>query len=292
MEASNSSRAPSSPFFGWSPILAGAFIAAALFFILLSFGAALGLGTASSAPTWRDASIALAILSGVYLLLASVASFAVGGYISGRLRSWSGLHGADPEFYAGVRGLIVWALSIVFGALLAFAATQALRPATAYVGNNAGAASSPGGEALIAYELDRLFRAERRPADADVSYPRAEAARILLSGSGHSGMAAEDRAYLTTLTRSATGLTQPEADRRVDVTVVRARDAISRARKLTVLIGFMTAASLLLGAVISWLASERGERDGRGLDRAAMDDWFKLRPVATASDAPDAPVAK
>jgi hypothetical protein len=138
---------------------------------------------------------------------------------------------------------------------------------------------------LIAYELDRLFRAERRPADADVTYPRAEAARILLTSSGHSGMAAEDRAYLTTLTRNVTGLAQPEAERRVGVAVARAREAVSRARKLTVLIGFMTAVSLLLGAVVSWLSSERGERDGRGLDNAEIGTWFKTRHVATTTGA-------
>jgi hypothetical protein len=40
--------------------------------------------------------------------------------------------------------------------------------------------------------LDRLFRAERRP-NADLDYPRAEAARILLTTSSHRGMQPEDR---------------------------------------------------------------------------------------------------
>jgi hypothetical protein len=34
-----------------------------------------------------------------------------------------------------------------------------------------------GGENLIAYDLDRLFRAEQRP-NANLDYPRAKAARI------------------------------------------------------------------------------------------------------------------
>jgi hypothetical protein len=50
-------------------------------------------------------------------------------------------------------------------------------------------------ENFIAFDLDRLFRSERRT-NADVDYPRAEAARILPTTSSHRGMQPEDRAYL------------------------------------------------------------------------------------------------
>ena len=43
----------------------------------------------SAAPTWRDASAALAILSGLYLIIQAVVSFGVGGYIAGRTRTAS-----------------------------------------------------------------------------------------------------------------------------------------------------------------------------------------------------------
>ena len=49
----------------WSPVIAGALAATALSFILVTFAATVGLGVASSAPTWRDASAALWILSGL-----------------------------------------------------------------------------------------------------------------------------------------------------------------------------------------------------------------------------------
>ncbi|MGY3111237.1 hypothetical protein ACVWW7_007864 [Bradyrhizobium sp. LM6.9] len=67
----------------WSSIVAGAFAAAALSFILVSFGVAIGLGISSTSPTWRDASAALALLSGLYLILQAIASFGFGGYIAG-----------------------------------------------------------------------------------------------------------------------------------------------------------------------------------------------------------------
>ena len=43
-------------FLQWTPVFAGAAIGTALSFILLAFGAAIGLSTSSAAPTWRDAS--------------------------------------------------------------------------------------------------------------------------------------------------------------------------------------------------------------------------------------------
>src|SRR5205814_7664016 len=74
----------------WTPVIAGALAAAALSFILLTFGAAIGLGVSSTSPTWRDASAALALLSGLYVILQSIVSFGVGGYIAGRVRGTRG----------------------------------------------------------------------------------------------------------------------------------------------------------------------------------------------------------
>ena len=49
----------------WSSVIAGAFASGAMSFILVSFGVAIGLGVSSASPTWRDASAALALLSGL-----------------------------------------------------------------------------------------------------------------------------------------------------------------------------------------------------------------------------------
>jgi hypothetical protein len=49
----------------WTPITAGAIAASALSFVLFTFGSALGIALASSSPSWRDASVALAVLSGL-----------------------------------------------------------------------------------------------------------------------------------------------------------------------------------------------------------------------------------
>ena len=74
-------------FLQWSPIVLGALAATALSSVLLTFAVTIGLGVTSAAPTWRDASAALALLSGLYLIIQAVLSFGLGGYIAGRFRA-------------------------------------------------------------------------------------------------------------------------------------------------------------------------------------------------------------
>ena len=73
-----------------------------------SFGVAIGLALSSASPTWRDASFALVLLSGLYLVLAALASYGLGGYIAGRMRRRYD-PGELPEFQDGMHGLLVWA---------------------------------------------------------------------------------------------------------------------------------------------------------------------------------------
>src|SRR5690606_40589823 len=77
----------STAYIQWGPVIAGGLAAAALALVLHSFGAAIGLAVSSTAPTWRDASIALWLLTGLYLILVALASYGLGGYIAGRARS-------------------------------------------------------------------------------------------------------------------------------------------------------------------------------------------------------------
>lgn len=251
----------------WGPIVAGAVAAAALALVLHSFAAAIGVSVSSTAPTWRDASIALVLLSGLYLILAAIASYGLGGYVAGRTRTRLSAGAPDEiEFRDGAHGLMVWAVATLLTGLLAFGAAQSLARVAAPSGGPAGASTSVGGENIIAYDLDRLFRADRRPAEGDIEYSRAEAARILLTAAGHRGMAADDRAYLVRLVAGRTGLAPPDAERRVDDVVARARDNIRRARRSAVLLGFMAGAAALIGAAAAWFAAAAG---GRHRDGAA-----------------------
>src|SRR4029078_12016098 len=86
-------------YISWGAVIAGAIAASALTFVLITFGAALGISIASPFATWRDTSVALALLSGLWLLLTAVASFALGGYLAGRLRAtWDTTTADEGEF--------------------------------------------------------------------------------------------------------------------------------------------------------------------------------------------------
>jgi hypothetical protein len=253
----------------WSPILLGAFAATALSFVLVTFGATIGLGVTSAAPTWRDASAALAILSGIYLILQAILSFGLGGYIAGRVRT-SVLPGPveQTEQADGLHGLAVWALAVVMGAILATllgAATLSRSPAAG------SSVRTSAAEPLLSYELDRLYRAGRRAPNIDLTSERAEAGRILLTSSSHNGMSADDRSYLIQQVAAATGLAGADAERRVDNVIANAKIAIARSRRSTIIVAFSVATAILLGAIAAWAAACAG---GRHRDGAPLPEWM------------------
>jgi hypothetical protein len=257
----------------WSTIIAGTVAAAALAFVLHTFALAIGLSVSSTSPTWRDASFALAFLSGLYLLLVAIASYAFGAYVAARMRARLTPATVDEvEFNDGMHGLIVWALATLLAGLLALAALQVLPRLAAPSGTSAGAASSVAGENIIAFDLDRLFRGgERRPA-GDLTYPRSEAARILLTTTSHSGMQADDRTYLVRLVAATTGIPPSDAERRVTEVSAQAKADINHARRSAVILGFMIGAAALVGAAIAWAAACVGGRHRDG--REAVPSWM------------------
>ncbi len=252
----------------WTPAWVGALVSAAVSFVLLAFGSALGFAVASPSSSWRDTSAVFTLVSGLWLLLTALASFGLGGYLAGRLRIPLRPHSRDEvEFRDGIHGLLVWALAVLIGAVLAVAVSTAVTQR----GTDAKSSTSSTAEPLFALELDQLFRSDRRPVDPGDSELRAQAARIISSGLGHRTMAPEDRAYLIRLVETRTGLVATDADNRVTQTVSKSRDAVAKARRSAVILAFMVGASLMLGAAVAWLAAAAGgqHRDG-GI---ALDFW-------------------
>lgn len=238
----------------WGPIIAGAVAASASSFVLISFATAIGLALVSPSPTWRDTSVALTALTGLWLLLVALGSFGLGGYIAGRVRSTWATNPDEVEFRDGLHGLLVWALAIVLGAVLG------LMTALSYaaLGSSTAQRASQGEPAFLAYEVDRLFRSDRRPNAPDPEL-RGEAGRVLMTGASRE-LANDDRAYLVRLVTARTGLEAPEADRRVGEILNETKQAARRARAASIIIGFMTAASLALGAASAWFAAGVGGR--------------------------------
>lgn len=260
----------------WGPAVAGAFVAAALAFVLHSFAVAIGLAVSSTAPTWRDSSVLLQILSGLYLVLVAIAAFGVGGYMAGRLRAPLASSAEEVEFRDGTHGVLVWALAMVLTALLAGITAQSLTRLAAPSGGPPGSAQSVAGENIIAYDLDHLFRAERRPPNTDLTYARSEAARILLTSAGHTGVSQDDRNYLTQLTASITGA--PDAQTRVDKVIAQARDNIRKARRSGVILAFMAGAAALVGAAVAWFAACAGGQHRDGKSTPSMTWPARARP--------------
>jgi len=266
MSFSEAPEGPTGRSFGvtWSAAIAGAVVAAALAFVLDSFGVAIGLGLSSASPTWRDTSFALVLLSGFYLLLTALAAYALGGYFAGRMRRPYG-PAENPEYDDGMHGLLVWGLATLLSGLVAVATVSFLQRTAGGVAASSQATSTVPGERLIGFELDRLFRGSERRAGGDLIYDRSEAARILLTTSSHSGMDPSDRAYLAKLIAADTGAPAPDAERRVDEAASHVKQDINRARSSAVILAFMIGAATLLGAVAAWAAAITAgrHRDGR-----------------------------
>jgi hypothetical protein len=254
----------------WGAVFAGALCGAGLAFVLDAFGAAIGLAVSSTAPTWRDASIGLTFLSGIYLILAAVISYGFGAFIAARLRPGVAVAADQVEMIDGYNGLIVWALMTVATALLIVITAQAITRAAAPSNSTAGAAQSVAGENILAFDLDRLFRGAR---NTPGEYQRAEAARILLTTSSHRGMQQDDRAYLVRLVEAVTGLAPGDAQARVNDISGRAKQNIDRARNNSVILAFMTAAAALAGAVAAWFTSTAGGRQRDGAIDLWRSDW-------------------
>jgi hypothetical protein len=238
----------------WGPVFAGAVVAAAVWSVLMAFASAVGLMIVSPSPTWRDTSLWLAILSGFWIIIVTVGSYALGGYLAGRVRStWR----ADPdevEFRDGAHGLLVWAVGVVLSVALLWATAATFTAANNAASPPREAAGAPG---FLAYELDRLFRSERRlePVAADV---RAEASRLLTKGIGRQEMPSEDRTHLVRVVAGATGLPAADAERRVIQVLTEARNSTSQARRTAVILGFAAAAALAAAAAAAWFAAAAG----------------------------------
>lgn len=107
----------------WPVIMAGAFLACAISFILLQFGVAIGLTRVVN--EWStDANITpIRVLGvGLWLLWVQLLATLAGGYLAGRMRMpVAGASEHERDMRDGVHGLLVWATStliVVAGATL------------------------------------------------------------------------------------------------------------------------------------------------------------------------------
>ena len=275
----------------WPAILAGAFVAVAISTLLTTFGAAIGLSAVSPYSGKGFSATALGIAAALWVLWVGVSSLAAGGYLAGRMRRRS--HDAsehESDIRDGAHGLVVWAIGTLLAAYLATSSIAAITRGAANVAVTGAAAAVSGatqkaGETPDAMTLvtDRLWRA---PANAGGAAPvdpnlHQDAARLFATTITNGTLADDDKAWLTQQVAAATGVTREEAGKRVDDTVAqakdvaaKARDAADAARRVGVLVAFLTAASLLVSAAAAWWAAMMGgnHRDA-GIDFSDLKAW-------------------
>ena len=273
-------RASGTPYLEWGPIFAGAIGAAALSFLLLTFGSAVGLSLTSPWPNSGVSVKTVAWAVAWWSVLVQIASFAAGGYLAGRLRSsWGDSRSDEGQFRDGAHGFSVWALGVLFGAvLIGLTGASALKTAVQSGANIAGGAaagfSTQAGDSVgtrpTDYATDLLLRAGPAAPPATGAVPnsdsqRAEASRIFAGSIKNGEFTARDRDYLTQVVVTRTGLPQAEAQRRVDDAMneaknleIKARDAADKARRAAIIAGFIAAASLLISLAVACFTAGLG----------------------------------
>ena len=254
------SAATESPVSGvsWAAVLSGAFVAAAIGFLLMALGAGMGLSSISPWPRPGLSAVRIAPGAVVWLILVQLLASALGGYVAGRLRTkWVNVHTHEVYFRDTAHGLLVWAVSLVLGvAFLSSLATS--------IAKDLSEASADSQTTPLDYYVDSLYRSEHPVAEASDRSSRLETRVILTNALADPVISPGDRSYLASIVASRTGLSASEASRRVDDTVARARAAMDKARKAVAHSLYWLVVALLVGAFSGSYAATVGgrQRDG------------------------------
>jgi hypothetical protein len=262
----------------WAAIAAGAIVSCALTFVVLAFGVGLGLSVVSPWGGSGVSATTFKIGTGLYLVVVAMLSSSIGGYIAGRLRSrWVGVHSDEVYFRDTAHGFVAWAFATVLGAVLLASPASSLLGGAA-TGATQGSASSANRAGPMDGYVDTLLRTDPAAAQnsgsnaGNVSESRGEIARLLAASLRNGGdLKPADREYVSKVVAARSGLSQPDADKRVNDVVTQAKADIDAARKAAAQLAFWLTASLLIGAFCASLAATEGGglRDGTWRRKAA-----------------------
>jgi hypothetical protein len=263
-------------------VIAGAFLAAAISFVLLTFGAAIGLSAVSPWPNSGASAKVIASIAVFWAMAQQIGAFMAGGYVAGRMRSRWHETGHEADFRDGLHGGLVWAVGVVIGAALFLSTAGSVAKTGAEVTGGAATAASASNSDPLDAVLDSMLRpttvaqsgttsTASPPASSSTAGPparpraaaigdetRAEMSRLLSTAVATGSLSGESRAYLVQIVAQRAGIPQQEAERRVDQAFNAAREAADKARRAGILTGFVTAASLVLSLGAAWWAAMRG----------------------------------
>jgi hypothetical protein len=255
----------------WPPIFGGAFAAAATSVILLALGSGFGLASVSPWPNPGASATGFTLMMAIWLIIAQWVSSGLGGYLTGRLRTkWVGVHTHEVFFRDTAHGFLAWAVAAVVGVAVLASVASSLVSGIAHQAPTVGLVSADGANQGVLQAnpspsyVDRLFRSDHPNAtDQDV---RAEATRILAIGIRSGDILAADQTYLAQVVAARTGLSQADAEKRVEEVIAKKKADADAARKAGAYLSIFTAVSMLIGAFIAAAAAALG---GRHRD----EDW-------------------
>ena len=281
-----------SGFVEWGPIIAGAVLASAISFVLLTFGTAIGLTTTSPWPNSGLLAKVVAALAVFWVMVQQIGAFLAGGYVAGRMRSrWREAGEDEVDFRDGLHGGLVWAVGVAIGAALLMMAAGATARTGAEIGGKIAATTAASTSDPMDAVLDPMLRSAARPAGAaapagappaNAADQRREMSRILATAVTPGGISNENRTYLAQLVAQRTGLPQPEAEKRVAEAINAAREAADKARRASILTGLVTAVGLVVSFGAAWWAGIQGgnHRDNSVPARFTfIPDRRRTRPV-------------
>jgi hypothetical protein len=267
----------------WSAIFAGAVVTVAASLALLLLGSGLGLTVLSPWSIGTLSVSTFAVSTAIWLIVVQWISSALGGYLTGRLRTrWAGVHSDEVFFRDTAHGLLTWSLATVIAAAALGSAVSSIvsggeKTVAAMTSTASGSGvGNSGAPALpVAYFVDLMFRPSPGAPSAsgsataigDRSATLAEASRILLTDLATGPTPQADRDYLAQLVASHTMRPLPDAQQRVndvlkqiDQAESKTKEAADVARKAGVTTSLLMVLALVIGAFIASVSSALGGR--------------------------------
>ncbi len=260
----------------WGAIIGGAFAAAAISLILLMLGSALGLSNISPWSHGQTVS-SFTVKAAIWLIIMQWVASAIGGYLTGRLRSkWVGMYAEEVFFRDTAHGFLSWAVATVLTAsILASTAASIVGGGVQATATVAAGAASGGNSSKTTnnnfnddngYYIDGLFRpADSKLLSADSKDVRAEVMRIFAMDIKNGDVPQEDRSYLVQMVSVRAGVSTEEAAKRVDNVISKLNSAKEKikqdaeaARKTAMHVSIYIFLSMLIGAFIASAAAAIG----------------------------------
>jgi hypothetical protein len=256
----------------WGAVIAGAFVAAALSLALLTLGTGVGF---SAVSPWANAGASASTIGWtaiIWLVLMQLIASSTGGYLAGRLRTkWVNVHTHEVYFRDTAHGFLVWAVGLVITAVFLTSAAASMIGGAARAGTIAADASGPtqSGDDVgpNGYFVDTLLRPSAPGSAQDNTLLRGEVGLIIANGLRQGGITPADKSYLAQVVAAKTGVSEYDAEKRVDDAYTQARQAADNARKAIAHSMYWTFLALLIGAFCASFAATIG---GSQRDRAVV----------------------